>query len=616
VLDEDPDIAWYGDEDDDGWALSATPLYACEADGIYTLAAVSTELDCNDTDATLNHDDVDGDTVSTCDAAPDCVDRDADLSSAATDAGLSAADIFPGATETWYDGVDQDCAGDNDFDQDGDLQVPEAYASEAGSGYTSGDCDDDPTDDQGLPASLVFVGADELCDGFDNNCDGSTDEGAPKTVFIPDSGASFVLPTPDPGGTAPATITLTEPGALRWCADDRILASVDSDNVRLLGINGRHDNEGGATWLANRTGGKVDQVNLLGGFVAGLPDRTPPLVVEAGAEVNTAVGLDLRGEATIAGSWTATNVRLLTRSDTVDPDDPSPPEGDSGRVLVDAEGQLDGSYFTAFGLDRTPFTVFGYANISWLNARNNVGGDAGVIQVGNVLNRGAIVDLESVTMVGNEGTFAGAIDIGNGSNATLTGLSYLYDNLGTSIFVGYQATFTATDAEIAGRWLREDGTVGQGSLILSRGDVTLNNCLLSAQLHADVGVHVLQGSLAVNGGSFEDTWRQGVKLEGNASSDPSTLVLNNVNMFNVPAEDVPSYFCEGYEPECRDFSRQSHVYLERSTEPYRCDCEYQSRCYPLREQYWWGDSGDELSISANCNTDTGCTSDVTPVCPL
>ena len=29
--------------------------------------------------------------------------------------------------EFWYDGVDQDCRGDDDYDQDGDRHVPDEF---------------------------------------------------------------------------------------------------------------------------------------------------------------------------------------------------------------------------------------------------------------------------------------------------------------------------------------------------------------------------------------------------------------------------------------------------------------------------------------------------------
>ncbi len=63
--------------------------------------------------------------------------------------------INPGATEFWYDGVDQNCDLADDDDQDAD-----------GSNVNR-DCDD--TDPAILP------GADEVCDGVDNDCDEGID---------------------------------------------------------------------------------------------------------------------------------------------------------------------------------------------------------------------------------------------------------------------------------------------------------------------------------------------------------------------------------------------------------------------------------------------------------
>ncbi|MCK6505160.1 FG-GAP-like repeat-containing protein [Myxococcota bacterium] len=95
------------------------------------------------------------------------------LSSQGSDCDDTAPDVHPGAAETWYDGVDQDCAGDDDDDADGDG----AAAAEAG----GPDCDDG--DDE------VWPGATEVCaDGVDQDCDGRVDPCAPL-VFEGTAGA-------------------------------------------------------------------------------------------------------------------------------------------------------------------------------------------------------------------------------------------------------------------------------------------------------------------------------------------------------------------------------------------------------------------------------------------
>jgi hypothetical protein len=85
-----------------------------------------------------------------------------------------AGDVYPDAADTWYDGVDQDCAGDDDFDQDGDGWRTEAYP-DANAAYGD-DCVDGALLDDGNPAGSagedVHPGASETWyDGTDQDCD-------------------------------------------------------------------------------------------------------------------------------------------------------------------------------------------------------------------------------------------------------------------------------------------------------------------------------------------------------------------------------------------------------------------------------------------------------------
>ena len=74
--------------------------------------------------------------------------------------------VYIGATDAWYDGVDSNCDGANDFDQDGD--------GESSIDYGGVDCDD--TD-----ALINTSATDDDGDGVDDNCDGTPDEGLATT---------------------------------------------------------------------------------------------------------------------------------------------------------------------------------------------------------------------------------------------------------------------------------------------------------------------------------------------------------------------------------------------------------------------------------------------------
>jgi MYXO-CTERM domain-containing protein len=136
----------------------------------------------------------------------DCdLDEDGDGHPASVDCDDLEPAAYPGATEV-CDGIDNDCDGDADTgavdagtwypDADSDgfgdpsegvvaCLAPEGHISEAG------DCDDDNVD--ALPGGV------EVCDGADNDCDGSTDgpDALDAGTWYPDAdGDGFGAPSP------------------------------------------------------------------------------------------------------------------------------------------------------------------------------------------------------------------------------------------------------------------------------------------------------------------------------------------------------------------------------------------------------------------------------------
>ena len=174
----------YPDHDGDGYGTGLYPRLSCDSLGGF----VDNDLDCddeaasispegsercdgrdNDCDGTIDvgafdedtyYADADGDTFGDEASPIGACEQPLGYVSRGDDCDDSDPSTNPDALETWYDGVDADCAADNDFDADSD-----GYTADT---FDGADCDDSD--------GSVRPGATETCDGEDDDCDGAIDD--------------------------------------------------------------------------------------------------------------------------------------------------------------------------------------------------------------------------------------------------------------------------------------------------------------------------------------------------------------------------------------------------------------------------------------------------------
>ena len=191
ALDTSTASTWYNDADFDGYGAAADSTLACTLPEGH----VADDTDCDDGDASVNpsaHEICNG-------VDDDCNDQ--------VDDGTSSG--------TWFT--------DADGDGYGDASVT-ACTQPADTVTVGGDCDDGD--------AAVNPDATELCDGIDNNCDGSLDD--PGTAAFEDSSGVLTDMSASLSGTdaSPVSLNLTTPGTLwlcdgTWYANLAVATSVD-----------------------------------------------------------------------------------------------------------------------------------------------------------------------------------------------------------------------------------------------------------------------------------------------------------------------------------------------------------------------------------------------------
>lgn len=102
------------------------------------------------------------------------VDDDGDGVPFSRDCNEADPNISPASAEIWYDGIDQDCLGGDDYDQDGDGYVPNDYIGlttkdlKQSGALPGNDCDDQNASVSPQAVDVAYDGEDTSCDGGDD----------------------------------------------------------------------------------------------------------------------------------------------------------------------------------------------------------------------------------------------------------------------------------------------------------------------------------------------------------------------------------------------------------------------------------------------------------------
>ena len=214
---------WYQDADGDGYGTSLVATSACEQPSGYADASLGN--DCDDSDDAVNP------------AASELCNEADDDCDGAVDEGLSYS--------TWYADTDGDGYGTS-------LTTTSACAQPSGFVADSTDCDDSDL--------AIHPAASEICNGADDDCDGTIDEGVTTTFYADADGDGYGDPastTEDcsaPSGHVTDSSDCDDAEATAYPGADEICDGLDNDCDGLVDDDDALASGEGSVWYTDADG--------------------------------------------------------------------------------------------------------------------------------------------------------------------------------------------------------------------------------------------------------------------------------------------------------------------------------------------------------------------------
>lgn len=455
--------SWYPDGDGDGYG-AGSPTLACEAPAGHVVPAD----DCDDADDTIHPGAVDR-----CNGVDEnCVDGEDD----ATDRG------------SWYADVDGDGFGAG----------AAVLACDAPTGHVAddGDCDD--------AEETTFPGAEETCDGVDNDCDTATTEAG--VVSVDGGGAYSAIQDAIDAASAGSTVTV--------CAGTYTESITIDDDLILTG------REGAVTTILQGAGSSV--VAVSGGDVT-----LSGLTLSGGVGTSTSSGDE-------GGGVYATTTGTLTITETVVTDNEAKYGGgiyaNGTRLILTAVELSRNDVGTASGggllLDSGELVASG------VTFEDNVAGYGAGAYVTS-----SDAEIEASTFADGEASVLGGGLYFTAGDLTLDTATFT-DNVVASVLGGGLALFDATAAITDSTFSGNAGGAFGGAILADDSDVTLSDSELRDNDAAKGGgIYVGGATVAVSNSTLS---------ENSSTDDGGAVYVGGAGSISLSSCTITSNLAGGY----------------------------------------------------------------------